>query len=149
MKLSIIPCDNVVCEDGVCYMNLTWEGTPPNVHALQWDNGSGWIEYNDGTPNEDIDVLPIWAGNAELAWAEANIPIPPQPPTAEENKQTAMNKLRGTDWVNQPDVRDTSLSPHLVNVAEFDAYRLAIRQIAVFPTAGDLVWPEKPAEVWA
>ena len=31
---------------------------------------------------------------------------------------------------------------------EFDAYRLALRQIAVTPTEGDLEWPVKPQAVW-
>ena len=149
MKLTIIPSDGAVYEDGVCYSDLTWAGTPPNVHALQWDNGSGWIEFNDGSPNEDIDVLPLWAANAEAAWTEANTPKPPEPPTAEANKQTAMGLLSATDWVNQPDVRNTAVSPHLVNGQEFDAYRLQVRQIAVYPVAGDLTWPTLPTEVWA
>lgn len=150
MKLSIIPSDGTVCENGKCYTNLVWEGTPGNVHALQWQNDSGWIEYNDGQPNETITVLPAWVVNAELAWNEANNPTPPVPvpPTAEQNKQTAMGLLQATDWVNQPDVRNTANQPHLVNGAEFDAYRLQVRQIAVYPVAGNLTWPTLPVEVW-
>lgn len=150
MRLTIIPSDGAVYENGVCYSGLSWEGTPVNVHALQWDNSTGWIEFNDGSPNEDIDVLPLWAANAELAWDAANQPPPPPgPPTAEDNKQTAMGLLTATDWVNQPDVRNTAVSPHLTNGAEFDAYRLQVRQIAVYPVAGDLTWPTLPTEVWA
>lgn len=61
---------------------------------------------------------------------------------------TASRLLQESDWVNQPDVSDTSLTPHLTNKAEFDAYRLALRQIAVSPTEGDLEWPVKPHAVW-
>lgn len=149
MQLTIIPSDGAVYENGVSYIGLSWEGTPSNVHALQWDNGAGWLEFNDGSPNEDITILPLWAGNAELAWTEANTPKPPEPPTVEQNKQTAMGLLSATDWVNQPDVRNPAVSPHLVNGAEFDAYRLQVRQIAVYPVAGDLTWPILPTEVWA
>jgi hypothetical protein len=149
MKLTIIPSDGAVYENGLCYSDLTWDGTPSNVHALQWDNGAGWIEFNDGTPNKDIEVLPLWAANAEAAWTEANTKKPPEPPTAEENKATAMSLLSATDWVNQPDVRNTAVSPHLVNGQEFDAYRLQVRQIAVYPVAGALTWPTLPTEVWA
>lgn len=149
MKLTIIPSDGAVYEDGKCYAGLTWEGTPANVHALQWDTDAGWIEYNDGTPNETINVLPTWAWNAEVAWSEADMPKPPVPPTADQNKQTAMVLLSDTDWVNQPDVRDPANSPHLTNAAEFDAYRLQVRQLAVHPVAGDLTWPTLPTEVWA
>jgi hypothetical protein len=152
MRLTIIPSDGAVYENGVCYSDLTWEGTPANVHALQWDNDTGWIEFNDGSPNEPIDVLPEWAINAEAAWDHANNPPPPpppEPPTAEQNKQTAMGLLSATDWVNQPDVRNTAVSPHLVNGQAFDAYRLQVRQIAVYPVAGNLTWPTLPTEVWA
>ena len=151
MKLTIIPSDGAVYENGVCYSDLTWEGTPANVHALQFDSDLiyGWIEFNDGEPNQDIFELPQWAVNAEAAWTVANTPKPPVPPTADQNKATAMGLLSATDWVNQPDVRNTEVSPHLVNGADFDAYRLQVRQIAVYPVAGDLTWPTLPTEVWA
>ncbi len=71
MKLTIIPSDGAVYEDGVCYLNLIWEGTPPNVHALQWKDIAGHIEYDDKA-NEDIIVLPEWANNAMAAWTVAN-----------------------------------------------------------------------------
>ena len=149
MQLTIIPSDGFVSENGVGYLKLSWEGTPSNVHALQWDTDAGWIEFNDGSPNEPITELPAWVANAEAAWTEANTPKPPVPPTADQNKQTATGLLSATDWVNQPDVRNTAVSPHLVNGAEFDAYRLQVRQIAVYPVAGDLTWPTLPTEVWA
>lgn len=82
--------------------------------------------------------------------AEGNYPEPYVPPVtpAEANKATASRLLQESDWVNQPDVTNTSLTPHLTNKAEFDAYRLALRQIAVTPTEGDLEWPVKPQAVW-
>ena len=76
-------------------------------------------------------------------------PPPPAPPSVDENKQKAMGLLSATDWVNQPDVRDTSLTPHLINGSDFDAYRLIIRRIAVTPIAGELTWPVLPSEKWS
>ena len=75
----------------------------------------------------------------------------PQPVvvTAEQNKQQAVGLLQQSDWVNQPDVTNTSISPHLLNKQEFDTYRLALRQIAVYPQAGELQWPQKPEEQWS
>lgn len=148
MKLTIIPSDGAVYENGVSYLNLVWDGTPLNVHALQWEDVAGWIEFNDGSPNEDITELPAWALNAEAAWTVANTPKPPEPPTAELNKETAVSLLAATDWVNQPDVRNTAVIPHLVNGNEFDAYRIAVRQYAVTPVAGDIDWPNVPVEIW-
>ena len=80
MRLTIIPSDGAVYENGVCYSDLTWEGTPEDIHALQWDDVSGWIEFNDGSLNEPIHVLPEWAINAEAAWTAANN-SPPESPT--------------------------------------------------------------------
>jgi hypothetical protein len=152
MKLTIIPIDGAVYENGLCYSDLVWEGTPADVHALQWQDIEGWIEYNDvAIPNENITVLPQWADNAMAAWTVANTPLPPPipvPPTAEENKATASALLTSTDWTTIPDVADPANSPYLVNQAEFITYRNLVRQIAVYPTAGDLVWPIKPDEVW-
>lgn len=81
MRLTIIPSDGAVYKDGLCYSHLTWEGTPNSVHALQWFNNTGWIEFNDDNPydnykpaNETITELPQWALNALAAWEEANNP---------------------------------------------------------------------------
>lgn len=155
MKLSIIPPDGTVCENGVCYTDLTWEGTPANVHALQWDNGTGWIEFNDGTPNEDITVLPLWAGNAELAWDAAANPPPPPAPTPEEiqaqNKAEASSLLQQTDWTATVDIANPQYSnPYLMNQDDFLAYRSAVRAIAVNPpTTPVTVWPTLPTEQWS
>lgn len=150
MKLTIIPIDGAVYEDDLCYSNLTWEGTPVNVHALQWQTSSGWIEFNDGTPNESITVLPQWADNAMTAWTAANTPVPPVPPTAEQNKLTAINKLRATDWAATVDISDPAYSnPYLTNQNDFLAYRSQIRQIALNPVAGNIDWAIEPAAVWS
>jgi hypothetical protein len=147
MKLTIIPIDGAVYEDGISYLGLVWEGTPPNVHALQWQDIAGWIEYVD-QPNEDIIVLPEWADNAMAAWTVANTPIPPEPPTAEQNKATASSLLAGTDWTTIADVASPTNNPYLGNQAEFIAYRNVIRAIAVYPPAGEIVWATPPTEVW-
>ena len=150
MKLTIIPSDGAVYEDGLAYSNLVWEGTPPNVHALQWQDVAGWIEYID-QPNENITVLPEWADNAMAAWTVANTPVPPPPPvppTAEQNKNTASQLLADTDWTTIPDIANPVNEPYLANQDEFVAYRNDIRKIAVYPTAGYLVWAIPPTEVW-
>jgi hypothetical protein len=153
MKLTIILSDGAVYEDGLCYSSLVWEGTPIDVHALQWQDVAGWIEYNDSKPNEDITVLPSWADNAMAAWTVANTPLPPPlptPPTAEQNKATATSLLSATDWTTIADVGNPQMSnPYLANQAEFIAYRNTIRNIAVYPTAGDLVWLVVPTENWS
>lgn len=71
------------------------------------------------------------------------------PPTAEENKATASALLSATDWTTIADVADPINSPYLANQGEFISYRNLVRQISVYPTAGDLAWPLKPTEIWA
>ena len=158
MKLTIIPSDGAVYENGVCYLNLTWEGTPADVHALQYDTDLlyGWIEYVDGLkPNEDIFELPQWAINAEAAWEQANNPPPPPPPTPEEiqeqNKATAVSLLQATDWAATVDISNPQYSnPYLMNQDEFLAYRSQVREIAVYPPTIPVgVWPTVPTEVWS
>ena len=85
----------------------------------------------------------------EVTWVDDLPPSPIEPPTAEQNQQTAISLLDATDWVNQPDVRDTANTPHLINASDFDAYRVAVRQYAVYPVAGDITWPVAPAEQWS
>lgn len=82
-------------------------------------------------------------------WEDDAPATPVEPATADQNKQQAMFLLRETDWVNQPDVRDIAVTPHLVNASDFDTYRLELRQIAVYPTDGDLAWPVAPTEQWS
>ena len=154
MKLSIIPSDGAVCENELCYINLIWEGTPIDVHALQWFDNNGWIEFIDEEkPNENITQLPEWANNAMASWQiaynNANNPPPLPPPTAEQNKLKATNLLSATDWTTIADVSDpTKSNPYLANANEFLVYRNAIRQYAVYPVSGYITWDTVPEEIW-
>lgn len=149
MKLTIIPTDGAVYQDSVVYLNLEWSGTPAGVHALQWQDIEGWIEYTDpNIPNEYINTLPQWANNAMDAWTVANTPKPIPPITAVDNKLKASTLLRETDWVTLPDVLDTTILPYLTNQAEYLVYRAALRVIVVEPIDGDMIFPIKPTAQW-
>lgn len=153
MRLTIIRVDAAVYIDFVAYDKLDMSSVPLNVHALQWFDVNGWIEFNDGTANLEITELPSWVDTCVQEWEAADYrrknPPPPPPPTAEENKHTAMNLLAQTDWTALSDVADPLKSnPYLSNANEFNAYRNAVRQIAIAPFEGELVWPTKPVEVW-
>ena len=151
MKLTIIPADGSVGENDVFYfpLNLSSCAIPADVHALQWQDTAGWIEYNTPIPNEPITELPAWANCCMTKWTEANTPVPPPPPTAEQNKENAVTRLQNTDWTTIPDVGEpTKSNPYLSNVQDFVVYRNAVRQYAINPVAGDINWPTKPTEVW-
>ena len=152
MLLTIIPVDGNVIKDKVGYLNLDLSscGIPSNVRALQWQETTGWLEFWD-KQNEDITELPSWTNCCLSAWYAANNPPPPVPvpPTAEENKQTAISILQATDWTQIPSVSDPALSnPYLANKNAFDLYRNSVRQYALNPVAGDINWPTIPQEVW-
>jgi hypothetical protein len=81
MKLVIIPDDGAVYIDGVCHSELDLSTAPDNVHALQWKNDKGWIEFkdnDDGTKpqNESITELPQWANACIDAWNAWVEPMP-------------------------------------------------------------------------
>lgn len=76
-------------------------------------------------------------------------PVPSIVTSAEENKKTAEQLLIDTDWVNQPDVINPDINPHLLNQSEFLVYRSQVRLIAINPTGGDIDWPLKPEEQWS
>lgn len=76
MKLTIIISDGAVYKDGFSFSGLDLSSAPSNVHALQWDNHAGWIEFKDEAefrkaPNENITALPDWANIALTKWDEA------------------------------------------------------------------------------
>ena len=150
MLLTIIPVDGAVKKDEVGYIDLDLSSCaiPSNVRTLQWQETSGWLEFWD-KQNEDITALTSWTDCCLAVWTVANTPVPPSPPTAEENKQTAVTLLQQTDWTQIPSVSDPALSnPYLANKNAFDIYRNAVRQYALNPVAGNITWPVAPTEVW-
>jgi len=152
MKLTIIPSTGTVNKDSSACLDLDLSSCniPADIHALQWQDTAGWIEYNSSlVPNQEITELPAWANCCMTKWTEANTPVPPSPPTAEQNKFTAVSKLKTTDWTTIPDVGDpTKSNPYLSNVQDFVTYRNAVRQYAINPVAGNINWPTAPQEVW-
>lgn len=74
MKLTIIPSDNMVYVDNDPAYDVNLSFVPSNVHALQWKNDLGWIEFMENDDftkpqNEVINELPAWANSAYNAWA--------------------------------------------------------------------------------
>lgn len=62
MRLIIIPSDKFISIDGQGLLDieqdLSW--IPSDVHAVQWYDTWGEVEYNDGSPNERIEELGIF-----------------------------------------------------------------------------------------
>ena len=72
MKLTIIKDDGAVYKDNVSFANLSLPTIPNDVHALQWNDSVGYIEFvNNVKVNEAITELPSWANNALTSWQTA------------------------------------------------------------------------------
>lgn len=86
MRLTIIPFDGFVNVDGNSKfqpLDLSSCGIPIDVHALQWYDTRGWIEFRDDDdpftpkpPNQEIVELPKWANNCIKVWEDY---VPPEP----------------------------------------------------------------------
>ena len=96
-----------------------------------------WVDCAD-------DVTTEWT-YVDGVFVAPVVPVP----TASDNKVTAQGILSSTDWTTIADVANPINSPYLANQAEFISYRNAVRNIAVYPTAGDLVWPTQPTDTWS
>jgi len=134
------------------------------VKDLKWCNAEHtmfecvvkYAEFNEELPaginaTDPYDhIHEIWTNGIAGNYGLIAEYIPPGPPTAEENKQKAEQLLTATDWTAMESIADPAVSnPYLINQANFLAYRSAVREIAVNPIAGDIVWPVKPNEQWS
>lgn len=105
MKLTIIVDDNAVYVDGVSYiLDLSQCGIPSDVHALQWKETAGWIEFLnnlDGTKpaNEPITELPDWATSCITKWNETKIVI-----ESTKIKQKEYSEINVTTIANEPTI---------------------------------------------
>ena len=135
MKITIIPTDSTVYVDNLSYDNLVLSNIPLNVHALQWDENKGHIEYTDYTV-EQITVLPEWASDAVVTWDKANevANLPPQTETTTLSNEDKMLRLRferdkriaASDWVELPSVVALHDSTW---VSAWAVYRQALRDL--------------------
>ena len=116
--------------------------------TLVWPDGYAIVDIPEGGVAGEWTTCGVGWSYINGQFVEPPKPVP-VPPTAEQNKAKAERLLLETDWVNQPDVIDPSVNPHLLNHADFIAYRAQLREIAVTPQAGDLTWPTKPQEQWS
>lgn len=79
MRLTIVPVDGAVYVDGVSYSDLDLSFVPADVHALQWYDTYGELEFKrsfvDGQlihpANQMLTELPAWADTAKSAWDTA------------------------------------------------------------------------------
>ena len=138
MKLTLIPDGKIIGIDGTFYENvqqdLSW--IPSNVHAVQWSDSSGEIEYNDGTPNQIISELGIYS-QAQTDYNNETQRVAAARDYWEELRTKRNQLLAETDYLA---LVDATLS------ADMRTYRQSLRDLpsnTSDPT--NPVWPTKPS----
>ena len=136
MRLTIIPSDKAIGIDGEFFLNigedLSW--IPSNVHALQWYDTWGELEFNDGSPNEKIEELGIYEQAVQTVENEKvrleNVRLAEEAALEaardywSELRSIRDNILSGCDWTQSP---DSPLSE--AKKEEWRLYRQALRDL--------------------
>ena len=84
--VTVVPVDKVISVNGE---GLSFDfPAPENMHALQWHDGTGHIEYTDGQANRpltaadyDVEVAPftaLWQAEYDRLEEERNRPLTPE-----------------------------------------------------------------------
>jgi hypothetical protein len=144
MRLTIIADDKTVIIDGIKFSNIDLSSLPENVHAVQWYDDHGEIEFKGNVPNQDItnidayqEIINAWNVRKYLV---DNPPPPPDEIILNSVKFEVDMLLIGSDWAVLPDVP-------LANKDEWILYRQNLRDIRTNLTV-DPVWPTKPEVIW-
>lgn len=134
MRLTIIPSDRSIGIDGKFLLNiqqdLSW--IPQNIHAVQWNQTRGEVEFNDGSPNQKIEDLGIYSQAIEDYNSEL-LRIKQEKEAIAAAKEAARDywkELRGLrnaklfdcDWTQNRDVM-------LSNDNEWKLYRQKLRDL--------------------
>lgn len=80
MRVTIIQNDNAVYVNGRAF-TVDLSGFPADIHAVQWRDGAGHIEYKDGSvePITSLDAYQEWVARWEAVKASADAIVPPTP----------------------------------------------------------------------
>ncbi len=141
MNVTVVKEDKAVMIDGEG-MNFDFD-LPSNVWAIQWDGTSGHIEFNDGTPNEELTDFSNYqylvdahaTEKQRIVDAESNRVIPLEEYRAERN-----SKLNDSDWTQ---LQDSPLSQE--DKQAWTTYRQALRDApASYEPTNNPVYPSEP-----
>ena len=106
-------------------------------------------------PGFQSPIIAVQSDVAGPGWTYVNGQFSPPPapqPTPEELKEACKQKaialLQETDWSELPSVTNSNNPHHLINAAEFTAYRIALRGYAINPVENP-TWPTAPTEQWS
>ena len=145
-RVTVVPVDQIIIVDGLA-LSLTYTA-PADMHALQWHDGAGHIEYTDGQANRpltaadyDVEVAPftaLWQAEYDRLEEERNRPLTPEE-KAELIRQQRDALLSATDYMMMPDYPMSELARENLKV-----YRQALRDVPEQPDfPNSVVWPIK------
>ena len=153
MRLTVVPSDKLIIKDGKEYKVTDLSYLDSNIHAIQWYDDKGEIEYVDDTSNLAItDITPYnqcvtdWEA-AKTKEAEANV-------YTDEQWQKWFREIRDelltdSDWTQ---ISDNKLSDS--KKTEWQTYRQKLRDMPTTKTAtfeelvlneGHSDYPTKPS----
>jgi hypothetical protein len=145
MRLTIIPGDKYIAIDnnGLLDIQQDLNWIPSNVHALQWYDTWGEVEYNDETPNERIENLGIFEqavadfNNEKKILQDELDAIEAARDYWEELRVLRNQRLSDCDWTQMSDVPFTEEQK-----ISWKNYRQLLRDLPESIT--DSNWPIKP-----
>jgi hypothetical protein len=152
MKLTIVRSDGLVIKNGKAYGDLDMSSIDPSIHAVQWDDASGQIEFvvgSDGIKPVNKPITSIDEFQAVIDEWDAKDYATNHPPAPSPKHlliacvARAKMLLKDTDWSQLPDVQES-----LLNKNEFDAYRETVRSYVITPVESP-VFPDCPKAIWA
>lgn len=114
-------------------------GKVANIAEAQADfaQAQGWVETDSANIGDAYE-------NGQFTRPKLDPAI-----AIQANVARAKAELIDSDWSDLPSVRNTAIQPHLLNGADFDAYRASLRAVVVGRPAQIAAWPVSPNAVWS
>lgn len=164
-RITVVPDDKIIIKNGVGLI-FDFE-SPKGVHAVQWANGKGHVEYTDGSPNRslteedyELEVAPFATAwdvergrlDAEEEAAEtARLEIYNSRDARAERIRVERNRrIAETDYLLMADYPIST--ERLEKVKEYRQVLRDMPQQDGFPWLGDVndptvPWPETPGGI--
>ena len=152
MRITIIPSDKTIGIDGDFLLSIQQDMSwvPENIHAVQWYDTWGEVEYTDDSPNERIEELGIYQQavidfNNELKRIEDEQKAQEEAIEAsrdywEELRFLRNQKLTQSDWTQVSDAPFTEEQK-----VSWQSYRQALRDLPEnTEDPKNPVWPVAP-----
>ena len=156
MQIAKIDNGNITVGD---YRDLFPETSfPASGPDAEWMSENGCMGVSlfkpyDSATQKLVPAAPYIEGDWVYTVAVASLTEDELAAIAEQRKSSnaarAKAALQDTDWCENASVRNTNVTPHLTNGADFDTYRLALRAIVINPPVDVEQWPVQPQGVWA